>query len=280
VTGPHQAHRWFAAAVALSFAGTWWLFTYGQNTGFILLGLAGFLHFRRKEKPFAAGACAALTVLKPHLLAVFGVLLVADAISRRGAKSFAAGVATIALALGAALAANPNVIEQFVDAVRHPVETGKTLSDWALPVPAYWLRMWLAPEHFWVQFVPCALACVGFVAYRLWKGARWDWACQLPLVVAVSLIVTPYGGWIFDLPVLFVPVVWAAARLVAAKRFALAAALVVGQVAITLGTFARPAGLHEFWWVAPAMLALCLPAVVLPPAPRPLCIRTTGCASA
>src|SRR5947208_6038678 len=52
-------HRWFAAVVALSFAGTWWLVAYGQNTGFMLLGLAGFLHFAKRDKPLAAGACAA-----------------------------------------------------------------------------------------------------------------------------------------------------------------------------------------------------------------------------
>ena len=38
------------------------------------------------------------------------------------------------------------------------------------------------------------------------------------------------------------------------------AVFVAGQVAITVASFARPVGLHEFWWVAPAMLALCLPA--------------------
>jgi len=135
----------------------------------------------------------------------------------------------IALALGAAVAANPNVISQFVEAVRNPAEGAVPLSGWTLPVPSYWLRMWLAPEHFWVQFVPCALACAGFLAYRFWKGAAWDWSGALPLVVAVSLIVTPYGGWIFDLPVLLVTVVYATARLVSAKQWALAGALVLGQ---------------------------------------------------
>src|SRR5688572_28236490 len=33
-------HRWFAAVVAISFAGTWWLVAYGQNTSLLLLGLA------------------------------------------------------------------------------------------------------------------------------------------------------------------------------------------------------------------------------------------------
>ncbi|MBN9119211.1 MAG: DUF2029 domain-containing protein [Planctomycetes bacterium] len=261
VTGPRQGHRWCAAGVAISFVGTWWLVAYGQNTGFILLGLAGFLHFRRRGMPLAAGACAALTALKPHLLACFGVLLVADVVTRRGAKALVAGAAVVALALGAAVAANPSVIGQFVEAARRPAEGAIPLSAWMLPVPAYWLRVWLAPGHFWVQFVPCAVACTGALAYRVWKGAAFDWQRALPLVVAASLIATPYGGWIFDLPVLLVPVVWAAARLVGEGRFALAAALVCGQAAITAASFVWVGALHAYWWVAPAALALCVPAV-------------------
>lgn len=254
--------QWPPALVAASSAGTWWLVVYGQNTGLLLLGLAGFLHFTKKEKPLAAGACAALTALKPHLLAVFGVLLVADALTRRGAKSLAAGVGVIALALLAAVAANPDVVGQFVEAVRHPPEGATPLSEWWLPVPAFWLREWAAPAQFWVQFVPCAVACTAFLAYRFWKGREWSWERELPLAVAVSVLTTPYGGWVFDLPVLLVPAVWAAARLVRAGRWPLAAVFVLGQAAVTAVSFARPAGLHEYWWLAPAILAPCLLAFV------------------
>jgi hypothetical protein len=230
----------------------------------MLLGLAGFVNFTKKEKPLAAGTCAALTALKPHLLAVFGVLLVADIAARRGRVSLVAGSAVIAVALGVALVANPTVLSQFVEAARHPAEGATPLSGWALPVPAYWLRMWLAPNHFWVQFLPCAVACAGFLAYRVWKAAAWDWSRELPLVVAVSVLTTPYGGWIFDLPVLLVPVVRAAAQLVSTGRGATAVAFVVGQSAVTAASFAWPGGLHGYWWVAPAALALCVPAVVRP----------------
>ena len=256
-------HRWCAAVVAISFAGTWWLVAYGQNTGFMLLGLAGFLHFARKERPLTAGAFAALTALKPHLLAVFGVLLVADALTRRGRRALAAGIAVVTCALGVAFAANPSVVSQFVEAAIHPENGAVPLSGWALPVPAYWLRMWLAPADFWVQFVPCALACAGFLAFRV--RTVWDWSRELPLVVAVSVLTTPYGGWVFDLPVLLVPVVWAAARLVTAKRWALAGALVMGQALVTAASFAWPGALHAYWWVAPAALVLCLPAVTRAP---------------
>jgi hypothetical protein len=263
------SHRWLAAVVGFAFVGTWWLVAYGQNTGFLLLGLAGFLHFRRKGMPWTAGAFAALTALKPHLLACFGVLLVADAVTRRGAKSLASGVAAIAVALGIVYAANPNAVAQFLEATRHPVEGATPLSDWALPVPSYWLRMWLAPDRFWVQFVPCAIACAGFLAHRVWKGKGWDWSRELPLAVAASVIATPYGGWIFDLPVLLVPAVWAAARLASAGRWKLLAALVAGQAGVTAASLEWAGGLHAYWWVAPAVLALCVPALLTPrPEPR------------
>ncbi len=207
-------HRWFAALVALSFVGTWWLVSYGQNTGLLLLGLAGFVHFTKNERPLAAGACAALTALKPHLLAVFGVLLVTDVLTRRGRATLGAGCAVLVLALGIALVANPRVVSQFIAAVRTPEEGAVPLSEWALPVPAYWLRMWLAPGHFWVQFVPCVVACAGFLGYRVYKGNTWAWTHALPLICAVSVLATPYGGWLFDLPILLLPVLWVTARFV------------------------------------------------------------------
>lgn len=254
--GPDR--RWWAAAVAVPFVGTWWLVTYGQNTGLILLGLAGFLHFIRRDRPLAAGACAALTALKPHLLAGFGVLLIADAVTRSGRRALGAGAAMVAVALIAALVPNPEVVQQFVTAAREPRPETVPLSRYMLPAPAYWLREWVAPDRFWVQFIPCAVACAGLLAYRARKGAAWDWSGALPAVVAVSVLTTPYGGWIFDLPVLLVPVVWAAARLVRANRFGRAGVLLLGQAAVTAATFATPGGLHDFWWVAPAALAPCL----------------------
>ena len=44
------------------------------------------------------------------------------------------------VSLAAALAPNPAVVAQFVEAARHPAEGATPLSAWAVPVPAYWLR--------------------------------------------------------------------------------------------------------------------------------------------
>jgi hypothetical protein len=256
-----------APRVGMLFVGTWWVIAYGQNTGLLLLGLAGFLHFSRREKPLAAGAFAALTAVKPHLLAGFGVLLLVDAIARRGRVALAAGVSVIAVSLGLALLANPHVVTQFIAAVRNPGPDAVALHDWMLPVPAYWLRMAMEPTAFGIQFAPCAVACLALIAWRIRAGERWNWQQALPLAVAVSVLTTPYGGWIFDLPVLLVPVVWCAGRLAAANRWALFAVFLVGQVAVTVGSIATTGALHAYWWVGPLALALCLLGFLAPTPP-------------
>ncbi len=260
--------RWLPQLLGLTFAPVVWTVLYGQNTGLLLLGLAGFVHFEAAGKPGRAGGCAALTALKPHLLAVFGVLLVLDALTRRGRVALAAGGAPLLAALGFVLLLNPDVVGQFVQTTLDPPPGAVPLSEWALPVAAYWLRVLAAPERFWVQFVPCAAACVGFAAWRLRRGDRWDWPAALPAVVWASVLATPYGGWVFDLTVLLVPAVAVAARLAAAGRVAALAALAAGLVGVTAVSLTWAGSLPGFFWVAPAILALCLAAGLSRPPAR------------
>ncbi|MBN9521734.1 DUF2029 domain-containing protein [bacterium] len=260
--------RWVPLFLGLTFAPVVWTVLYGQNTGLLLLGLAGFAHFCTAGKPIPAGMCAALTALKPHLLAVFGVLLVLDAITRRGAVALAAGGTTLFAALGLVLALNPDVMAQFVAAVRRPAPGAVPLSEWVLPVAAYWLRYFVAPDQFWVQFVPCAVTCAGLAAWRLWCGTRWNWPVALPAVVWASVLATPYGGWVFDLTILLVPVVAVAARLAAGGRHAALAALAAGLVGVTAVTLTWAGSLPWFFWVAPAVPALCLAAELSRPTTR------------
>ena len=67
-------------------------------------------------------------------------------------------------------------------------------------------------EHFWLQFVPVAGGLAWF-AYQ-WRrhGRAWDWADQLPWLLLVSFVTSPYGAWHFDLVLLLVAVVARAAR--------------------------------------------------------------------
>jgi hypothetical protein len=263
--GGPERFGWLALAVGLTSAGSLWTLFYGQNTGFLLLGLAGFVYHHKRGRPATAGAFAALTALKPHLLAVFGVLLVLDAVTRRGRVALAVGAALVAVSLAIAVLTNPDVIAQYRAALRDPGPGAVPLAEWKLPVVSFWLRMYvdrlgigLTPTQFWIQFVPCAVACLGYAAYHVWRGGRWDWPAELPAVACVSVLSTPYGGWIFDLAVLVVPLIRAAVWVAESRRWLLGAVLAAGHLTIAVVPFVRGGGLDEYLWLAPAAVALYL----------------------
>jgi hypothetical protein len=242
--GPEKL--WFVPhLVAFAFAPTFWLAHYGQNTGLLLLGLAGFLHLR-PTRPTLAGCFVALTAVKPHLLAVVGVLLLLDAVRDRGWRVLLGGAVMLAVGSLVALALNGHIFQLFAEAANRPT-TSETVSlqDWHVPLISYDIRHAVAPKRFWVQFMPCAVACGCMAVHWLLNRRTWDWKGQLPAAVLVSCLYAPYGGWIFDLVVLLVPAVQVVAR---AKGWVLTAAVVLMNV-----TAIRPLNLEDFGWYAPAM---------------------------
>ena len=270
VYGGPREHLGAVPLVAVSFFATLWTIAYGQNTGLLLFGLAGFAFFTRHDRPALAGACAALTALKPHLLAPFGVLLVLNAVRPRGLVTLLSGVSTVALGLAVALLVDPNIIDQYLTATRDADAKGaaKPLSGWMLPQGAYYLRIAVAPTRFWVQFVPCAAACLAYAVYFLRKRRSWDWAAELPLLVGVSVLTAAYGGWMFDLAVLLVPVMQAAARLANGGRAFTIRLFAACHVALTAATFAFMGPLDSYFWAAPVTLALCAVALFVEPVAR------------
>jgi hypothetical protein len=269
----YSARRVLPQLLALTFAPVFWMALFGQNTGFLLLGLAGFLHFRERQ-PFVAGVFAALTAIKPHLLAVFGVVLILDAFRRDGWKVLAAGTGVLAAGSLVAVLMNDRIFELFAAAVQRPKTPEVTpLSEWDLPLIAHQFRHAIDPHQFGIQFVPCAVACGLMAVHKLWQGNRWNWRVQLPPVVLVSCLCAPYGGWMFDLVVLLVPTIHAVAVLCSPTLRSGEGARGWGHsrlipLAILLGYFLLMLfgflirELAEPIWFTPALAALYLGAVV------------------
>lgn len=270
VYGGPPGKWWVPVALAVS-APLNMLIVFGHLTGFCLLGLTGFLYFHVRGRPAAAGACAALTALKPHLLFAFGVVLVLDGLAtRRGRIALAAGVGVIAAAGVVAAVMNPDIYRMYAAGLRadsagvhvHPTEC-------MLPIASFWLRHWVAPDQFWVQMLPTVVAAVAVAAYWFPRRRTWDWSANAPGLVFVSVLAIGYGSWLFDLVVLMVPVVAAAVRFFpdfpdAGRTFAgLYALLNVGTVVIPLylRSDGEPFLLHWYIYFAPAVLGLYLLAV-------------------
>ena len=117
-----------------------------------------------RDRPVPAGLCVALTAIKPHLLFAFGLYLLLEAlVSRRDRIALLTGTIAVVATAVAAWQINPTVYADYFAALSAPPGTTGFVSvqDWRLPLGSYWLRMSVAPDQFWVQFLPTAVVTVG-----------------------------------------------------------------------------------------------------------------------
>jgi len=246
---------WFRAAVLL-FPPSVFLIVYGQIGALCLFGVAGFLYFMDRDQPIFAGLCVALTAIKPHLLFAFGLYLLLEAlVSKRDRIALLSSAVAIAVTAAGAWRINPHVYSDYFAALTAPPGTTGFVSvqDWRLPLGSYWLRMQFAPEHFWVQFLPAAIVTLGtFIYWRKAPGQR-DWLRVTPVLVLASLLAAPYGGWMFDLVLLLVPIVHVVSGLSPQTGRLALLGLTGVNVAVLVGMpYIGVLALEQYIWFAPA----------------------------
>lgn len=262
--GGPTAGRAIAYVLTLGFVPTIFLIGGGQITAVVLVGLAGFLAAARAGRWGVAGAVGALTAVKPHLLGLFALMLVMDAMrARSGRRVVLAGLAVGLLACVPPTLMNADVWSQY-----HAATTGgdsadhRGLAHWAPPLAGWWLRAHFGLP-FAAQFLPFAVAAVGFVVWY-WRQPPTDAsnvAERLPVVVGLSLLAAPYGVWQFDLVLLLVPVLATAARLARRPSPAGAAtgvAVLLGANAVALAMMVHQAESKWYVWFAPVVLGGCV----------------------
>ncbi|HEX4612651.1 MAG TPA: glycosyltransferase family 87 protein [Urbifossiella sp.] len=266
--GRPAGRRGIAYVLTLGFVPTIFLIGSGQITGVVLVGLAGFLAAARAGRFGLAGAVGALTAVKPHLLGLFALMLVLDAIrARAGRRVVLAGVAVGVLACVPPTIANPDVWNQYLAAT-----TGGDSADhhglahWEPPLAGWWLRSALPGSPFAVQFLPFLAVAVAFVAWhRRQPPTAADTVTErLPAVVGLSLLAAPYGVWQHDLVLLLVPVLATAARLAtrsspAGVMVGLTALLAANVIALVM--MVNQAESKWYVWFTPVVLAGCWAAV-------------------
>jgi Glycosyltransferase family 87 len=280
--GPRRL-TWMPIAVSLAFAPVAFLLLMGQISGFLLLGLAGFLTAVRSNRWALAGGLAALTAIKPHLLVLFALALALEAVRTRAPrKAVAAGGMVLLIAGLVPLAWNAHIWGQYRAATAASESVHPHLNDWEHPTLGYAIRHALPGQPFNAMFIPAGVAVAGFLVYWWVRRRDWSWSVELPRLTVVSLLAAPYGAWAFDLVLLLVPVVQATAWLAQAQLgrrtvAVLAAAYLVAN-ALAIRTVFEPLSVANPW-IAPITLAgylfvgwLTRPTAVPRPAPgRAVC---------
>jgi len=242
---PGTAPRFAVASAA--FVPVYLVLQAGQIGPLLLLGASGFAYSARRGHFALAGVAAVLLSTKPHLAYLLWVAMLVDALARRRAAMLAAGVGVGVVTAALPLLANPDVYGQYFAAMRdHPP------AQWVSLTLGTLLRVAFGPERFGLQFVPIALG-LGWFARHWWpRRHAWDWAAELPTLLLVSFLTSPYGAWHFDLVLLLVVVLRRAGDPAAGRLRWAYFAVNAAMLAVTLS------GATSVWygWVAPAVLAL------------------------
>jgi len=212
--GPTEK-RWVGLAVAFTFMPTLFVLQTGQISAFLLLGCALFAWCAKRGYHFAAGAAAVLVAVKPHLAYLLWPAVGLDAIVNRRWRIVLGGVVTGLVATAIPMIFHPNVWADYFEAYRNsPVPPSK----WVSLTLGVVLRLAYGTDHFWLQFIPMGLVVLAFGWHWTKNAKRWDWAEQLPSLVACSFVTAPYGAWHFDLVLLLLPLLQRATDLVNRPR--------------------------------------------------------------
>ena len=263
VYGGPAAKPWVPIVVAFAFGPTVFQLMLLNVTGFVYLGLVGFVYLLRKPtdgRPWAlplAGCLAVLTAIKPHLFVPFAVVLALETLrgQRIWRATAAGGLMLIVFAL-LPLAWNPDVWEQYRAATAEESSaTHYTTRDWNHPTLGHQLREALPGRPFAALFLPLAVGVPLVAAYWWARRHTWNWVDELPRLILASLILTPYGAWGCDLVVLTIPLLQATAWLANDRRKYLWAAF--GTAFLVLNALAylrlQDAGSMGNPWITPAV---------------------------
>ena len=244
--------KWLAWIAVFVFAPTISVLEKGQITPLLLLGITGFIYFSEfRRNDWAAGACLALVSIKPQLIYLFWIAVLFWVIQQRRWFILLGTAGTILILTLITMIFNPSVMQQYFSAMQT-----YQISEWATPTIGSYLRFfWLGTDKFWLQFLPAFFGGLWLIYYWYKHQQSWRWVKDLPIVLLVSLLTSPYA-WTYDQVILVPAVIQATIWLLdARKRWStlLLASLYLGINILNLGLHMR---LSDFWfvWMAPALL--------------------------
>jgi hypothetical protein len=247
---PGQSHwtPWVATAIFLPVAVS---LAIGQTSPLVLLGIAGFLHFEKKQKLGRAGAFLYLVALKPHLVFLVWLALFVWSIQKSRVRTLTIfGLITLSASL-LAMALDHAIFSQYAGLLT----SGGVLAELS-PTIGGAMRLWL-PQYRWAQALPALLALIWFLLR--WRRARdvWQWREEMPVLLLVSLLTTSYG-WFFDQIVLLPCVFQASQRLTTSRRLisiSIASGYVCGN-ALALALILEHRTAFWYVWTVPAWCGL------------------------
>jgi len=244
--------KWLAWIVVFVFAPTISVLEKGQITPLLLLGITGFIYFSEfRRNDWAAGACVALVSIKPQLIYLFWIAVLFWVIQQRRWFILLGTAGTILILTLITMIFNPSVMQQYLSAMQT-----YQISEWATPTIGSYLRFfWLGTDKFWLQFLPAFFGGLWLIYYWYKHHNSWRWVKDLPIVLLVSLLTSPYA-WTYDQVILVPAVIQGTIWVLDARKRWIALLLAGLFLGINILNLVLHMRLSDFWfvWMAPALL--------------------------
>ena len=176
----------------------------GQASIVLLFGMSLFLYFRRRNNFYISGICLSALLIKPHLFSLLWVGIAYEALRRRNWDTIL-GIATILLAsICTVILLHPSIFIDYFEYVRQPkyVWPENVSIGGFLGAMGYHENSINAPATN-ASFIPVLIACLFFIIH-LKKRKDFSLNENLPIVISLSIFVTPYG-WVTDQVLLLFP---------------------------------------------------------------------------
>ncbi len=243
--------HWLVFLIVFTFAPTISMLEKGQIGGVLLLGIVGFLYFTGVDRnDWMAGISLAVISFKPQLILLFWLALLLWLIKDRRWKIILSTLITILSLTLVAILVNPQIIHQYLGMLQT-----YQISDWANPTIGSYIRyFWVGTANYWIQFAPSIAGGVWMIYYWYKQHKTWNWIHELPMVILVSLLTSPYF-WTYDLvvliPAILIAVVWITTDW---KRW-MTLFLAIILISINILDLTLHMKLDEFWfiWMVPAL---------------------------
>jgi hypothetical protein len=171
----------------------------GQSTIFVLFGCAVYL-FAGRNRPLLGGSALALMTVKPHLVLFFWPILLVESWRKKDLRPLAVCGVLFLSAVAIAVSLDHHVFAHYLAAMQ-----AQKIDTQLLPNFSSGMRMLLAPKLIWLQTIPilCGLVWAGSFYWN--RRDRWSWPEYLPLLIAVSTLLSPYS-WTYD-QTMFLPLI-------------------------------------------------------------------------
>ncbi len=244
--------RWFYILLVVVFAPTISVLEVGQLAPYILIGIVGFLYFITSPKnDWLAGISLAIASIKPQIALLFWMAVLIWILQQRRWKIIISAAISVLVLTLIALLFDPHILQQYRSMLQN-----YQIADWANPTIGAYLRyFWFGTHNFWLQFLPSIVGGLWLVYYWLRHNKAWDWPSDLPLMLLVSQITSPYT-WTYD-QVILIPVIIQATLWITAEKKSKTMIFYLGTyLMLSILDLVLHMKLNDFWfiWLAPALL--------------------------